>query len=321
MIMNKVLWDVRFLVDGLLPPQVTFAEKVWLKRGHIYLEKRGDQVGAHVLHEGEHVSGADEKILPYFKFVPLLTSNAAEVTSGGGSTVASKKVFVAGGTPFLDAVISIGLPEEAVSDVSACAPKFLREIKRLHDKYTDVVDENRFVSIGLDFLCESNNKSVYTDEGFLSAVISLEALLNEGAGDIRYKVALRTAFLLGLATDDSPTVFRNLKAIYTKRNNLVHGAVSGAHTGDPELYNASRYARRVMMTFLILLKRPRSRKIRKKDRKKELLQEIDYAILDGTKRHTLQREIASRMKDFQLGVPRTFEGEDECGQPWRTTPW
>jgi len=51
--------------------------------------------------------------------------------------------------------------------------------------------------------------------------------------------------------------------------------------------------------------------------KKNLLNEIDYAMLDESKRQKLHKEIDKKLKDFKLSIPRTFEGKGQ----YRVTAW
>jgi len=54
-------------------------------------------------------------------------------------------------------------------------------------------------------------------------------------------------------------------------------------------------------------------KIGKKERKMKILQEIDQAMLDIKRQKILRQEIKKGLKDFELKIPRTFEGTGELG--------
>jgi hypothetical protein len=146
----------------------------------------------------------------------------------------------------------------------------------------------------------------------------MEALFNEGPSDIKYKLSHRAAFLLGLSGLDSLKAFEKLKVFYNNRNKLVHGGGNLKH--DPDRYLISMYTRRALIIFMILLKNNNRRSKSVKKRKIEILREIDYAMLDEDRSKSLKNEITKGLKDFNLKIPRTFEGKIE-GRDYRVTAW
>lgn len=307
-----------FEIEKLLPTQVKIKRKIWLKKGELFLEKKGERLNVYLLGDDEERFENDAKILPYLKFSSLLSSNAPILKGGGGGSLTSKKEF---GKESRGLTISIGKtmwPDEAIKKVEKHAPDFLKQIRTITNRYDKIVKENQFLQIALDYFYDSETKFVYSDEGFVSVMICLEALFNDGPFDIKYKLAHRAGFLLGLRNFDSKDVFENLKNFYDYRSGLVHGG--GPTTYDPDRYKISRYARLSTIIFAILLKNPKRKKISKKKRKKELLKEIDYAMLDISKRNVLQKEIEKSINDFNLKFPRTFENKKKKGG-YRMTAW
>ena len=220
--MKKTLFQILYQVDGLIPAQARLKQRVWLKKGEVLLEKEGDRLHVYVLHEGDHIFSAEDKILPYFKFCPLISNNHVSVEGGAGFSIASKEDFGKNTKGYLHGEMSIQYPKEAIEQVEEHVPGFLRQIRSIHNRYIDIVNDNGFVAIAMDFLFEANNKSVFTDEGFLSAAISLEALYNEGSSDISYKIAHRAGFLTGLHHGDPIVAFGDLKKIYAAALKLEH---------------------------------------------------------------------------------------------------
>jgi hypothetical protein len=191
-------------------------------------------------------------------------------------------------------------------------------IGKLHDKYIAIVNENEFLAIALEYFHEAERKSIYSNEGYINAMISMEALFNEGPSDIKYKLAHRAGFLLGLSGIDPIDSFKKLKDFYNKRSKLVHGGGNLSH--DPDRHLVSRYTRRAITIFLILLKNKERRKQKRTDRKTKILQEIDYAMFDEIRCKSLKREIKKGLRDFKLTIPRTFEGVGKNGK-YRVTAW
>jgi len=266
---------------------------------------------------------AEDKFLPYLKFAPLLSNNTIEVSGGTGIELTSKEEFGKNTKQYLNTEFHLSehIPDEAREEIECNAPEFLRDIRNLHNKFAHVVADNSFLSVALDFFYDANNTSVFTDEGFICAVICLEALFNEGTSDIRYKIAHRAAFLMGLVETNGTEIFENLKHIYRYRNSLLHGQGASGRNPGSSTYKVERYARRSLIIFLILLRQKRRNTVARKYRKLELLKEIDHAMLDTTKAERLRKEIERGMGAFQLSVPRTYGGKEESGRPYRIRAW
>ncbi len=174
------------------------------------------------------------------------------------------------------------------------------------------VKENRFLEIATDYFHDSRSKSVFSDEGFISGMICIEALYNDGASALKYKVSLRAAFLLGLKGLDPTNVFKQLGKLYDIRSTLVHGGES-KESYSRERDELTQYARFSIIIFSILLKSRKRCVLKKKERKQALLREIDLAMLDVSKRESLHKEIEKGIKDFAINYPRTFEGNGKQG--------
>jgi len=314
--MNNQLWQWNFVIKGLIPEQVKLKRKVWLKKGELLLEKKDDELCAYLLGDDSDLFNIEEKILPYLRFSSLISGNAADIEGGSGVGLKSKEEL--GKKTFGSTSIKIILDPEAIADMEQYAHKFIGFIGKLHDKYISIVTENEFVEIALDYFYEAEKKFVYSDEGFISATISMEALFNEGPSDIKYKLSLRAAFLLGLSGMDPIEAFEKIKNLYNKRSKLVHGG--GGLNHDPDRHLISKYTRRSIVIFLVLLNNKKRQGFSKNNRKIEIIKEIDHAMLNGEIRASLKKEINKGLKNFKLTIPRTFEGEGKHGF-YRNTAW
>lgn len=314
--MKKQLYQWNFFIEGLIPRQVKLKRKVWLKEGELLLDKKGDRLHAYLLVADTNADDNVAKIIPYLWVSCLISSNVPNLKESGGASIDAKEEL--GTKPTFTTSLSISFAEEANSDIEKHAYKFLRFIGKLHDKYISVISENEFIKVALEYFYEAEKKFIYSNEGFISAVISMEALFNEGPTDIKYKLSHRAAFLLSLCGIDPIEAFEKLKDSYNIRSKLVHGGGSLPH--DPDRYLVSKFTRKSIIIFLILLKSKARRNIPNKKRKESLLKELDYAMLDENKRNYLKKEITKGLKEFMLPVPRTFEGEGEEGS-YRVTAW
>jgi hypothetical protein len=315
---KKQLFQWNFVIKGLIPHQVRLNRRVWLKEGELLLDKKGDKLHAYVLGDGKSAFESEGKIIPYLWVSCLVSTLAPDLEGGGGNSIESKEELGTKPLYSMSVSTSLSLPEEAVGDIEKHAHRFLRFIGELHDKYISIISENEFIKIALDYFYEAEKKSVYSNEGFISAVTSMEALFNEAPTDIKYKLSHRAALLLSFCEIDPIESFEKLKKFYDKRSKLVHGGGSLSH--DPDRYLISRYTRKSIIIFLILLRSKERRKKKKEGRKASLLKEIDYAMLDESKRKSLKKEISKGLRDFKLPVPRAFEGEGKNGT-YRVTAW
>lgn len=306
-----------FVVNDLLHEQVKLKRKIWLKKGELFLEKKEDKLQAFLLGNDENRFSLDAKLVSYFRFSCLVSHKAPNIENAGGVGLQSEDEF-GKDTRTLSVSVKSMMPKEAVCDIEKHAPKFIRFIGKLHDRYIETVSSNEFVEVALDYFYDAERKFVYSDEGFISCMISMEALFNEGPSDIKYKLSHRAAFLLGLCGIDSIQAFDKLKDFYNKRSTLVHGGGELPH--DPERHLASYYTRQCIVIFLILLQNEKRKDIAKKRRKNELLLEIDHAMLNGEYRKQLKKEIKKGLRNFKLPVPGVFEGQGEHGH-YRVTAW
>jgi len=312
--MTKKIFQWNYEISGLIPKPVKLKRKLWLKKDEILLEKNGNELRAFVL--GDEEDRGEEKLTRYLWISSLVTTNSAEVSGGSGASLNSTNEL--GKKPVLTGKLSIGMPDVAVDDMEKHAPKFIKFIGNLHDKYIDAIQENDFITIALDYFHDSEKKFVYSNEGFISAIVSLESMFNEGPSDIKYKLSHRAAFLLGMYGLDPIEAFEKLKVFYNNRSKLVHGG--GKLKNDPDRYLVSRYTRRCLIIFLILLNKPERRALGAKKRKEAILREIDYAMLNESGRISLNKEIKKGLKDFDTKIQRTFEGELD-GKSYRVTAW
>ncbi|HYL66975.1 MAG TPA: hypothetical protein VEU72_07455 [Nitrosopumilaceae archaeon] len=315
--MSSQLFQWEFNIPSLIDENVKIDKKIWLKKGEIFLKKDGKVLDVFILGNANDRRN-EQKIFPFVKISTLLTNNAPKLSGGGGGSIKSKKEFGKKKVGLLIGGISHTYPKQAIKRIQKYAPTFLKQIKFLHEKYTSINEENEFLKMSLDYFYDSEIKFVYTNEGFISATMSLEALFNDGESDIKYKLVQRTSFLLGLSGLNPVSVYEDLNKLYKYRSQLVHGA--RITTNIQEKYKLSRYAKKSIIIMHILLKNPQRKQIRKDERKQKILREIDYAMLVPATRKKMKREIIRGLKDFEWKVPRTFKGRGEFGD-YQVTAW
>lgn len=308
-----------YVIEGLIHEDVKLKEQIWLKEDELLLEKTDETLYAFLADDDslDH----EKKIKPYLQFTDLITYNIP-ILKGGNSGIHLKSRDKLGTVKFpkvkRNLSVKVKYPDQVITQIEEHAPKFLGFIRQLHDKYIDIVSENEFLEITLEYFYNAKRKTVYKNEGLINAVISLEALFNEGGSAIGYKVSHRSAFLLGLIGLDSVESFKKLKTFYNQRSKIVHGG--GSESYDPDRYLLEDYTRQLIKIFLILLSNETRQKISHKKRKQKLLGEIDEAMIVEEKREVLKKEINEGIETFKLPVPRKFEGKRN-GDNYKETVW
>ena len=59
---------------------------------------------------------------------------------------------------------------------------------------------------------------------FLSLMISMEAILNLDRSEVTFQVSRNAAVLLGKDKENAEQIFKNMRELYKKRSNIVHGS-------------------------------------------------------------------------------------------------
>lgn len=77
-----------------------------------------------------------------------------------------------------------------------------------------------FENFELSYLTPTSNLT------FLSLMISMEILFNPGEQELSHRISRNAAVLLGKDFNESETIFNDIKKLYTKRSNIVHGTIA-----------------------------------------------------------------------------------------------
>ncbi|WP_152555194.1 hypothetical protein [Desulfonatronum thiodismutans] len=158
--MENRIWQWHFEIKGLIPDQVKLKRKVWLKRGELFLEKKGDKLQAFLLGEDKYPYNESEKVLSYLRFSCLISGNAPDLEGKGGIGLKSISDF-GKKKKFYNTSSRIVLPKEAVAEIESHAHKFIGFIGNIHNKYIYIVSNNDFIAVALDYYYEAE-KNLFT---------------------------------------------------------------------------------------------------------------------------------------------------------------
>lgn len=97
----------------------------------------------------------------------------------------------------------------------------------------------------------SYEKSTLADR-LIDLMIALEALFNESADSIAYKVSLRCSSLIGASDREKWDYFKKLRRLYMDRNAIVHGDKKGIEKDKTRVDSLEEIVRKAIIKFLEL---------------------------------------------------------------------
>jgi hypothetical protein len=222
--MSSELWEAKFVIANLFMPNLELQEeKMWLEENEVLLRRYNNDVIVFVKVEDHNKFEAENKIVSYLRLCSLLTTYAPKIDGGTFHLLESNNDF--GKDTTILSVQSLGrrYTEEQKNKIKPHFTNFLKKSYALHKKYSQLYSICPFLELANEYFYRSRLNRGYESESFIDAAISLEALYNEEPSDIRYKIAMRSAYVLGCIGYDSSEIFRNVTELYNIRNNIVHG--------------------------------------------------------------------------------------------------
>lgn len=129
------------------------------------------------------------------------------------------------------------------------------------------------------------------DEAFIDTVTALEALFNDGAPDIKYKLAIRGAMILSFLKEPvDKNAFNLLKDAYDRRSDIIHGR--GRKMVQSDDYRKIRQITRNCLKAYFALG------LRKT--KEDIIRSIDQALLEPEQRRILDKAIQEGLSELGL---------------------
>jgi hypothetical protein len=186
---------------------------------------------------------------------------------------------------------------------------FLGSTKRLIDKYGRLNYRLPFLRISSEYCYRARINQDVVGGSFVDAMVCLEALLYEEPNNVKFKLSMRGAFILGLNGFDTSKTFSRLKELYNLRSSIVHGSRKRPPVEDT--LELIVYARQCLISFYILCFNRIGTNTPTKDLKQDLLQEIDQAMIDSSSRSLQKEIISSTIQDFEIsGIPFMIDDRD-----------
>jgi hypothetical protein len=143
------------------------------------------------------------------------------------------------------------------------------------------------LEISIKRYLESIRENLPIEEKLTRAVMGLEALFLENETELRFRLSLRVAQLLGYLNEDPPTVYAVVSEAYDYRSSHVHGSVLSSDKklkANEALKNIWRYLRKAILIWLI-------EDVSSEAKKRVFIKQIDGALIDDTQRQTFKMKI------------------------------
>lgn len=270
--MATLVWERRYKIDGMVVSGVEFPEERVEIDKTMILKKIPKEEGACRAYfrmetkEDEPVvfGPADqlvrERLLNYICFYMFFTGRKVTFISQGAGSLGEGERLGESKSPIGRILLRVALTHKQKASEQERVRTYLNEAKRYFNLYESTVSQNLYLKNALHYYYYAINSRRY-EEKLIDFMISLEALYLVERLELGYRLALRTASLIGRTYDDRTIdeVFRDIKTLYNKRSRVVHG--DEVEISYDEISNLKEYTTRSIRIFLPLAQKMQKRKI------------------------------------------------------------
>jgi hypothetical protein len=256
-------WRANFIVAGLLLPTGAVAGPSWLS-----IEKLGDsrvRASVHVMvspSTEDPVGKARKQLVNFLSLYNVLARRDARIESGEGASQVSERGFPAMISGSVLIRVEPTLSEEQRVALLADATALLRENEETLEK-----NEYLHLRLAIDYY-NLGKLSARGEESLVNWMIALEALYSDSAQELRHKLSVRVAWMLGETPQERLEIASRMRALYDLRSAIVHGRP--VTIGNNDIQTTESYVRD---SIIRLLRR------RDKPTKERILRELDEMAL------------------------------------------
>lgn len=256
-------WRAKFIVAELSLPTGRVAGPSWLSFEKVDDSRVRASVDITVSPSTEApVDKARKELANFLSLYNILARGSARIETDEGASRVT-------GTGFLNSVsgpITIRL-KPTVSEEQRVA--LLTDATALFRDNEEILDRSEYLHLRLAIDYYNYGKSsTQPEESLVNWMIALEALYSDPAGELRHKLSVRAAWMLGESPQERLEIAKRMRELYDLRSKIVHGG--RPRVGDNDIQTIESYVRD---SIIRLLKR------RDKPTKKRILQELDEMAL------------------------------------------
>ena len=293
-----------YLVVNFFTMGARLTREVWFEKDKILIQPHNKHEAGIVfsifdkhVKTNQDEENAKNAVLEYLRSCSLVANHSSIIAGGIRITSQNKldKKYL-----LINSHGSIDIADEAEKKkLAKLYPKFIEETKTMHKTILPILKYNAFLQLALTCTFHGFEISKNPKEFLINSIMSLEAMFNEGSGDIAHKLAMRIAFLMGIIEQDPVKVFEETKKLYKLRNLIVHGGTKQQNLQGVNIYAAYHYAINCIKIMIVLCM---NRQGQKSDCKTIILNEIDHAILNPKKANMVREEVVKGLKIFDIAV-------------------
>ena len=289
------IWDKCFVIGRLTITGIPFPHErieidnnMVLKRckgelgwceAHIRVEtKEGEELFA-----SESIRAAQKRILDFVSIYTLTTYHEPTFKEAGASMMKESDHLGDAICGFARATVTY--PEEEKKKHIERESGLLAEVIRYFKSNEKILIDNSWLRNALRYFYFAATSDRLEDR-LINMVVSLESLFfgREDRGELRYRLSFRAAALIGNLFDDKTTadVFDEIKELYDKRCDVVHGRVTKVTQDD--VSKLKTYTRRAIKAFVLMLHT---------ESKEKILKMLDHCLVEKESADKL-REICGK---------------------------
>ena len=235
---------------------------------------------------------AENKVLSFMHVYSMLSGFSPTIASMGGQSIRSAEELGISPGIKIGGRLTVRYTPEQIKENLNLVRKSWDKSASLTPKINRLLQskQNQYLRLAMFQQYESGKFDTPADNRFVTACIGLEALFNDGPQDISYKLAARTTLLLSTASTKLACTMSEIKKLYTKRNNIVHGI--GQEVAEYQDCERLRLILRETLKPLLALSLNNS--------KDQSMTKIDEALVTPDGKAKLKEEIALGLSSLGL---------------------
>lgn len=255
------LYERTFTISDFYASGVTFPfERLEFDPSVCFRKKNDEHCTACIAVESEEPLSdkrSEEIIIGIATIYSVVTNQSFRVQPGAAHGLPSLEQLGRGPRMSTIATIQPVYSKEDLERHSANLAARWEKTRDVWSKVKQVLDDRQFLRRSLFYYYRSGlippqSYERDLDAAFVDAVIGLEALFNDGAQEISWKLAVRGALLLScLSKEGNKDVFNSLRDLYGRRINIVHGIKREVVTWS-DYHSAREYLRDSLKSCLAL---------------------------------------------------------------------
>lgn len=260
-------WNRAFRIEGMVRrgiehPAEFPEEEINIDEKMILIKNRAEPESCHAhllveTSEGERLFDsrgnqlAEERVFNYICLYTLFTEYSGVTTRSAGASQLREAEQLGKGIVSMLSVELVFTPEDKEREEQRVRDYLSKSIEYFN-RYERTLLQKPYLVNALHYYYYAINSERYEDK-LIDLIIALESLYMERNRELRFKLSLRVAALIGEMYDDRTPidVFKDMKELYDLRCDVVHGR-ERVEISFGQIEKLKDYTRRSIKTFISL---------------------------------------------------------------------